>query len=791
MSRKALRLCGSRRGLIANGSGFAAGVGVLFLLPSLPPLWPPFLLAVPVVTAAWRRPLLRPFACALVGFLWAWLQACQVLCEPFSETLVRRDLELTGRIAGLPGAAGAGGVRFPFQVERVRAEGRAIDFEGLVRLSWYRDAPTLRAGERWRLTARLKRPHGFANPSGFDYERWLFQQGIKATGYVRSTGENLRLDTRPGIYVIDRWRQRLRERVREVLPNATGEALVRALVLGDRSGLRPEQWEVLTRTGTNHLIAISGLHVGMVAAFLFFLFRWVWSRSVRLTLLVAAPRAGAVAALIGAVAYSALAGFAVSTQRALIMLVVVLGAVLFSRTVRPASGIVLALVGVLILDPQAVLAYGFWLSFAAVAVLLTAFGQRLGTGRFRRSWGRAQWVVALGLLPLLLLLFGRAPLIAPLVNLVAVPLFSLVLLPVVLVASLLGMVPGLEPPLVLTAQLLEAGFGLLEAASGWDWAAVTVSRRPAWVWIGAFAGVLLLLAPRGLPGAWLGYLLLLPLALIRPPAPSQGTAEFTLLDVGQGLAAVVRTQCHVLLYDTGPRFPSGFNTGTAVILPYLRHQGIQHIDTLVISHADRDHAGGFAGLKGKVSIGRIFGGEPQELPGGHARPCLAGNDWTWDGVDFEFLYPATAGRKGNPGSCVLRVSIPGAGSSVLLTGDIDVGVEDKLVATRPGQLASTVLVAGHHGSATSTGTAFLTAVAPRFVLYAAGYANRFGLPSPAVRERVAAWGAVQLDTASAGAISFQLGPVGTVGPRSFRREHRHLWSHRVQPTGAALAVDLR
>ncbi|WP_133512764.1 DNA internalization-related competence protein ComEC/Rec2 [Candidatus Thiosymbion oneisti] len=778
-----LRLRGSKPGLIANGLGFASGVGVLFLLPSLPPLWPPLLLAVPAVAVAWRWPLLRPFAYALAGFLWAWIQVCQVLCGPFPETLVRRDLELTGRIAGLPGEAGDGGARFLFQVEHTRADGRAIGFDGLVRLSWYRNAPALRAGERWRLTARLKLPHGFANPGGFDYERWLFQQGIEATGYVRGAGENLRLDAGSGIYVIDRWRQGLRERIREILPDATGEALVRALVLGDRSGLGPEQWEVLTRTGTNHLIAISGLHVGMVAAFLFFLSRWVWSRSVRLILLIAAPRAGAIAALVGAVAYSALAGFAVSTQRALIMLAVILGAVLSSRTVRPASGIVLALVGVLILDPQAVLAYGFWLSFAAVAVLLAAFGQRLGTNKFRRNWGRAQWVVALGLLPLLLLLFGRAPVVAPLVNLVAVPLFSLVLLPVVLTASLLGLLPGLglELPLVLTAQLLEGEFGLLEVVSGWDWAAVTVSRRPIWVWVGAFAGVLLLLAPRGLPGAWLGSLFLLPLALIRPPVPSEGTAEFTLLDVGQGLAAVVRTRRHVLVYDTGPRFPSGFNTGAAVILPYLHHQGVRHIDTLIISHADRDHAGGFAGLNGKLPIGRILSGEPRELAGGRARPCLAGNDWTWDGVDFELLYPATAGRKGNPSSCVLRVNIPGAGSSVLLTGDIDAGVEDGLVATQHGRLASTILVAGHHGSATSTGTAFLAAVAPRFVLYAAGYANRFGLPNPAVRERVAVQGAAQLDTASAGAISFRLGPTGIEGPWSFRREHKRLWSHRVQP----------
>ena len=773
-------------GLIANGIGFAAGTGILFLLPVLPPLWSPFLLAGSLLGVAWRLPSLRPLAFGAVGFLWANIQVCQVLCEPFPEHLARRDIELTGRIASLPGGTGEA-VRFLFRVERALLAGADIDFDGLVRLSWYRDAPELAAGERWRLVARLKPPHGFANPGGFDYERWLFQQGIKATGYVRDSDENLRLDPGPGVYVIDRLRQRLRERIGEMLKGSAGEPLVRALVLGDRSGLGPEQWEVLTRTGTNHLIAISGLHVGIVAGFLFFLSRWVWSRSARLTLWIAAPRAAAIAALTGAVAYSALAGFAVSTQRALIMLAVVLGAVLSSRTIRPASGIVLALVGVLILDPRAVLSYGFWLSFGAVAALLYALGQRLAVDGLWSKWGRAQWAVALGLLPLLLLLFGRASLIAPAVNLIAIPLFSLVLLPAVLVASLIGLIPGLELPLVLTAQVLEWGFGLLEAVSGWTWAATTVPWHPGWVWVAAFSGSALLLAPRGLPGRWLGLVLLLPLASVRPPAPGYGEAKFTLLDVGQGLAAVVRTSRHALVYDTGPRFRSGFNTGDAVVRPYLNHEGIGRIDVLVISHGDRDHAGGYSGLNGKISIARILAGEPREIPGRTAARCLAGERWSWDGVDFEILHPPTVGREGNNSSCVLRVSTRGAdaSASVLLTGDIEADVEGVLVAEQPERLESNILVAGHHGSNTSTSTAFLEAVAPRFVLYAAGFANRFGFPSDAVRERVRVQGAVQLDTGSAGAIVFRLRAAGIEGPWTYRGEKRRLWMHRTQEAGAS------
>lgn len=764
-------------GLVGGALGFACGAGVLFLLPSLPPLWPPFLLVAMLVALAWRMAWLRPVAFAAAGFLWAQIHVCQLLCDPFPERFAGMDLELTGRIAGLPGETGDGS-RFLFRVEGTRSNDRDIGFDGLVRLSWYQDAPRLLAGERWRLVARLKPPHGFANPGGFDYERWLFQQGIKATGYVRGSDENLLLKPGSGGHIIDRWRQGLRDRIGDILGNSTGEGLVRALVLGDRSGLDPEQWEVLTRTGTNHLIAISGLHVGIVAGFLFFLSRWAWSRSARLSLLIAAPRAAAVAALTGAVAYSALAGFAVSTQRALIMLSVVLGAVLLSRTIRPVSGIALALLGVLIADPLAVLSYGFWLSFGAVAALLYALGQRLGSRGLWTKWGQAQWAVALGLLPLLFLLFGRASLIAPLVNLVAVPLFSLVLLPAVLLSSLIGLAPGLGLPLELSAQVLEWGFGLLEAAAGWTRAAITLSWRPLWVWAAAFAGVALLLGPRGLPGRWLGLLLLLPLPLAGPPAPGFGEARFTLLDVGQGLSAVVRTRDHTLVYDTGPRFPSGFNTGSAVVLPYLRHRGVGHIDTLVISHGDRDHAGGFAGLDGKFPIGRILGGEPEEISGGAAQACLAGGGWTRDGVHFEFLHPESPGRAGNNSSCVLRVST--AGASVLLTGDVDKGVEAELVAGESEHLSSTILVAAHHGSDTSTGAAFLDAVSPRFVLYATGYGNRFGFPAAPVRERVEVQGAVQLDTSSAGAISFRLGDSGIGGPWTYRPEEARLWTHRVR-----------
>ena len=763
----------SRTGLAVNGLCFALGVGLLQLFSRMPPLWPWALAALLLCAAAWRLRLLRPLAFGGLGLLWAQVNACHILCDPFPEHLVRQDLQVVGIVASLPEQRDWA-TRFLFQVQETSRGTQSLPFRGLVRLSWYRGAPPLLVGERRRLSVRLKSPHGLANPGGFDYERWLFQQGIRATGYVRSAAGDGMLEPGPGAFLIDRWRQGLRDHLARVLGDSPATGFVQALVLGERSALTPGQWEVLTRTGTNHLIAISGLHVGLVATFLFFLFRWVWSRSARLVLLLAAPRAAALGALMGALAYSALAGFAVSTQRAIIMLAVVLGSVLFSRTTRPASGLALALVGVLILDPRAVLSYGFWLSFGAVAVLFHALGSRLPSRGLWSRWGNAQWAVALGLLPMLLLLFGRASLIAPLVNLVAVPLFGLVLLPLTLVSAFISQIPGLEAPLLLTARLLEQGFVSLEAVAGWEWSAASIPGGPVWVWAAAFSGALLLLAPRGFPARWLGLILLLPLPLLRPPVPAQGEFWFTLLDVGQGLSAVVRTHRHTLVFDTGPGFSSGFNTGAAVLVPFLRDKGVANLDLLILSHGDRDHVGGLGGLASGMPIGRILAGEPDEVVGAEAEPCRAGERWTWDGVEFAFLHPVEQGRKGNDNSCVLRLSTT-RGDALLLPGDIEKGVEHDLVEEQGEALTSRVLVAGHHGSSTSSSQSFLQAVSPRWVLFASGYANRFGFPTDPVRKRVAELGASGLETSATGAIGFRFGDAGLVGPRLFRAEHPRLW----------------
>ncbi|NEX19606.1 DNA internalization-related competence protein ComEC/Rec2 [Thiorhodococcus mannitoliphagus] len=762
------------------GLAFALGAAGFHLMPEMPPPWLGGGLVVVFGLLAWRAVWLRPLVLILLGGCWAQWHACLTLCEPFPDVLARAPLVVEGRIASLP-VQRSHSTRFRFEIEQTTLDGEVLPFRGLVRLSCYRDCPELKAGARWRLPVRLKPRHGFANPGGFDYERWLFEAGILATGYTRSGPEQQRLDAGPGRFWLTRWRQALAEHLAAVLGESSQLGLVQALTVGERSGVDSTTWEVFTRTGTNHLMAISGLHVGLIAAAVFFMARLGWGLSAGALSLLAAPRAAAIAAGLAALFYAGLAGFAISTQRALIMLAVVLGAVLWRRTLRPYHALVVALAGVLLWDPQAVLSYGFWLSFGAVALLIFNLGQRLPSRDLWTRWGRAQWAIGLGLMPLLLLFFAKASVIAPLANLVAVPLFSLLLLPLVLLSTLLSLIPGLEWPLRLTADLLDLAVRGLGWLAHQPWAAVPLSSRHLWVWGLAGAGVILLLAPRGLPGRWLGGILLLPLLWVRPAHPLPGEAWVTLLDVGQGLSLVVQTAAGTLVYDTGPAYPSGFETGSTVVAPFLRAQGIHHLDRLVLSHADRDHAGGAAGLMDAVEVGRTQSGEPTELDIPGAEACRAGESWEWSGVSFRYLHPPGHGETGNDASCVLMIRT--AGTALLVMGDVERSVELELVARLDNALDADVLIVGHHGSRTSTSAELVQAVSPQWALVSSGYANAFGFPTQEVVRRLRASGARVLDTASMGAIRFAMGPSGLMTPPiGDREEHRRLWTHRPAPS---------
>jgi len=796
-------------------------------LPVLPLLWTAlavFLLGLGAVFIKSRR---RGTACnvrftweslavvvfsAGIGFCWAAIVGQHSLANVLSPALEGQDVVVEGFISSLPelpAAGKRGRARFEFVPDILEWQGKAQPLPGKLLLSWYQTSPVLQVGERWRLKVRLKRPHGFMNPGGFDYEATLFRKGIRAKGYVREPRKGQRQSHESGVpiqadrvnvrlaeasvnnYSVGQIREGLRARILSAAQDHPLRGIVLALAIGDRQQIAPPQWEILMRTGTNHLVAISGLHVGLVTGFVFFAMRRLWRLSATAVTYCPAPKAGALAALLAASVYALLAGFSVPTQRALVMVAVVMLALLVERQSRPATLLALAAILVLIIDPMAVMAAGFWLSFAAVGIILYGMSCRLAMRSLWWRWGRVQWVVGLGLLPALMLLFQKASLVSPLANLLAVPWVSLITVPLTLLGSIfLGLWPSLgEGLLALALWSLEGLWWWLEMLSQWSFAQWQQRAPPPWAVAVSLLGMVWLLAPRGMPARWVGATGILPLLFMSPALLPLGEAKLALLDVGQGLSAVVQTQNHVLVFDAGPRFNSGFNTGDAVVVPYLRAQGRGEIDTLVVSHADNDHIGGVKALLTLLPVKHILSSEPEKITNATATHCEAGQHWQWDEVNFTVLNPVgetsftgsrqktrLKGRQANNRSCVIHVQ---AGEhSVLLTGDIEAGAEREMIQRLGGQLRADVMVVPHHGSKTSSTVAFVAAVSPHIALFPVGYRNRYGFPKEDVVQRYQDRAVRIFDTASHGAVEIQLGAEdGLLSVDTYRQRAARFWNN--------------
>lgn len=762
--------------MLSRTMAFLFGVFALQQFPSLPD-WPWLVSAIiPLfVSAYWpaSRTWSLPLLAFVFGLIWAALHAQFQLRHSLSAELEGQDLLLIGTVRSLP-QIDARRVRFEFIPRQASLAGEAIRLTTPLRLNWYGAYPSeLAPGQDWQLLVRLKRPWGMMNPGGFDYEGWLYQGGLGATGYVRQSADNQLLDEFGAWMPVQRVRHPLQQRLLQVLDGHPAQGIIMALAIGERGQMDDEHWRVLIATGTNHLMAISGLHVGLVAGFAFFLFSFLWRRCPGCCLRLAAPRAAAIAAFLVALWYAALAGFAIPTQRALLMLAVVLGAVFWMRPLAAGRALALALWLVLLWQPTAVLAAGFWLSFAAVALILYGMHARVQASGLWWRWGRVQWLVSVGLLPLLVLFFGKGSLSAPLANLLAVPWVSLVVVPLTLIGT--ALLPVFEP---LGQGILQVAAGAFQV--GWPllrWLADTVPMLAlslkGWPLLLAGLGLAWLLAPRGWPLRPLGLVLCLPLVLLRPPVPGDGELWLTQLDVGQGLATVIQTRHHSMVFDTGPAFASGFNTGDAVLLPYLQHRGIRRLDKLVISHSDNDHLGGAAALLAGMPVAQVYSGESRRMDWLPHQACSQGHHWEWDGVVFRFLYPDRPlhRRTGNDDSCVLHIQ---AGAhAVLLTGDIEAATERRLLNSTE-HLSADVLIAPHHGSASSSTEAFITAVSPRWVIFSAGYRNRYGHPHPAVQARYAAHGVQGLETWREGAIRLELGG-NTLAVQRYRQTARRYW----------------
>lgn len=733
-----------RTGMVA----LALGLLALRFLPALPPVWLCTLL--PVIGLMLLPFRTYPVAFFLFGLSWACLQAQWALDDRLPSRLDGETRWVEGRVVGLPQHTEAV-VRF----ELADARSRHGTVPPLMRLAWY-GGPPVKSGERWRVAVKLKRPAGLLNPHAFDYDAWLLAQRIGATGTVKD-GELLS-EARWA------WRDGIRQRLQAV--DAQGRTgVLTALVLGDGSGLSRQDWQVLQDTGTVHLLVISGQHIGLLAGVVYLLIAGLARYGLWPNRLPWLPWACGLA-FAAALGYGLLAGFEVPVRRACLMIGLVLLWRLRFRHLGAWWPLLLALNGVLLLDPLASLQPGFWLSFAAVAVLIFTFSGRLGPWRWWQTWTRAQWLIAIGLGPLLLVLGLPISLSGPLVNLLAVPWISLLVLPPALLGTLLLPVPYVgEGLLWLAGGLIDGLFRGLAWVAGqvpaWVPAAI-----PLWVWGLGALGAFLLLLPRGVPLRPLGWPLLL--LLIFPPRSEipEGVADIWQLDVGQGLAILVRTRHHTLLYDAGPRFGDN-DLGERVVLPTLRKLGVDGIDLMLISHAHADHAGGARAVAQGLPVKHVLGGEPAELPNEwQAAGCESGRRWTWDGVNFELWQWAHA-RESNPKSCVLQIEA--SGERMLLTGDIDMAAERALLES-PLAIPTDWLQSPHHGSRSSSSMALLDRLQPSAVLISRGQGNSFGHPHPTVLARYQKYGMAIYDSADQGAIHLQLGRFEA--PRSMRLERR-------------------
>jgi competence protein ComEC len=707
-----------------------AVVTVIYCLPVLPSAG--WLLAPLALCLRRRFPGRALVAVVCIVAAWTLISAHHQLRRQLPAAADGTITWVSGRVVGLPEIEH---YRTRFQLQTKQPARR-------LRLSWYGDAPELNAGDCVRLKAKLSTPHGSANPGGYDYEAWLWRRGFAATGYVRASAAC----DQPPAWRFDRLRGAALHKLAPILDGRPMRGIIEALSLGERQYITQAQWQTLRATGTSHLVAISGLHIGLIAGLLFALVRWLALRSPARS---KAQQLASIAAMAGAILYAGLAGWALPTQRALIMAAAFFIAIGAERATSASRALAWAALGVLVWHPASVLAPGFWLSFGAVAWLIW-----IATFVHGSWWRKAvyfQFGLVIALTPFTLWFFGQASVAAPLVNAVLIPLAG-VFVPVVLLAVIWALLaPGSGSWLLVhVAAGLHAGWSVLEWLAHWPLASFHHVLPGPLALLAAMAGLVVL----ALPLAWrlrvLGLVLILPAVIGWAPSGQMiksGHFRLTVLDVGQGLASVVRTARHTLVFDAGPAYRTGFDAGAMIVVPYLQHVGRTTVDKMVISHGDMDHIGGAAAIARLLTVVRRQGA-------GSAQPCRAGQHWRWDGVDFDFVYPnaseAAAATTSNAHSCVLHIHTSRA--SVLLTGDIEAPGERALVA-RAGQRArSDVLVVPHHGSATSSSAALLDAVAPTVALVSAGWHNQWDFPRPKVVARYQARNVELFNTATGGAL---------------------------------------
>ncbi len=840
----------------------------LFALPAYGALVAFALLALValVVLVGWRLALfgLRKFwlVAALIfvlasalSFALTGLRAHAFLSSALNPSLEGQDIVVTGEVHAMP-QVNEDGVRFVFAVDSAALNGQKVAVPPRIQLGWYsgfgtrsakvqldadqdpqppefllqlqRQPQELRAGERWQMTVRLKAPHGNSNPHGFDYELWLWEQGLQATGYVRTS----KADAPPKKLAttwaqpIERARQSVRDAIFARVDNRAMAGVLAALVVGDQRAIERADWDVFRATGVAHLMSISGLHITMFAWAAALLIAWAWRRSALTTPMLChwlpAASAGALGGLLLATLYALFSGWGLPAQRTIWMLATVVLLRLSGRQWPWPVVWLLAMAVVVAIDPWALTQAGFWLSFVAVGILFAAsppaakqaqpeqgkIAMFIGAACARiccatglksikiapgiaktavflatplsnvAASARQQWVITLALTPLSLLLFNQVSVVGLLANAVAIPWVTLVVTPLAMLGALWAPMWDVA---ALALGVLTTG---LQVLASWPLASVSVAAAPLWA---AVAGVLggATLAMR-LP--WfvrlLGLPLLLPVLLWQPVLPAPGQFEILAADIGQGNAVLVRTAKHSLVYDTGPKFSRESDAGNRVLVPLLRALA-SDVDVLMLSHRDADHIGGAPAVLAMQPRARLV----SSIEDGHelqavrkSERCVAGQAWRWDGVDFEVLHPLAldyaAPTKSNAMSCVLRIS--NGAQTALLAGDLEAAQELRLVAdaTMVQKLKADVLLMPHHGSKTSSTGPFLDAVQPRFAIAQAGYKNRFNHPVDSVLARYRERNVAVVQSPSCGAATFASQDAGRVVCQ--REVGGRYWHHRAE-----------
>ena len=699
----------------------------------------------------------------MLGFFYTHYYSSSILSWTLSKELEGKPVMIVGHIVSLP-VVDKFGKRFEFIIDKDHTK---------LRLFWHAKNPMkIFAGEKWQLKVKLKRIHGLRSHGAMDFEAWAFQKGIRATGNVIESNENILLKKDYSSYPVLHFRQLLQEKIAyyPVSPWLT------ALIIGERNGISQFDWKVLRNTGTNHLMAIAGLHIGIMAGFIHLFSAWIWRKFSLLTLVFPASLVGGSAALVIGISYSALAGYSIPTQRACFTLLVLMTALLAKRKIDSWHAWSLALLSVLSMNPLSVLSESFWLSFLTIALIIYGMSYRLSPSGIWWKWGRVQWIIGFGLIPISLMLYQECSLISFISNCIAIPWLGFLILPFCFLSVIfLFTIPILgEGCLYLANESLNGLWLFLTWMSTLPYATWHLAILNDVILFSTIIGFILLLLPAGMPGKWIGVIWLLPLILCKPSRPVEGDFWLTVLDIGQGLGTIVQTKNHILIYDTGPSFNNHYDMGESIVLPYLRTLATTRINKLIISHGDNDHIGGANAILKSMTVNDILTSVPEKFKR-PAHYCLAGNHWEWDKVKFTILYPSQYDLGlGNDSSCVLRID--NGNQSILLTGDIEKYAELRLLERMPHQLHADLIVAPHHGSKTSGLSNFIAAVQPKIVLYSTGYKNRYHFPHLSIVNSYKKINSTAFNTVDTGTMIFKLDRKNFLNkPECYRINNKKFW----------------